>query len=100
MFRTTMIAIAILVSADQALANGGHGSSSSAPPPPPKQEGPPAQAVITKKNGPMLVDPKGMTLYYFERDNSGRYQLLLMATRLILRPEGAPTMIGATFDNR
>jgi predicted lipoprotein with Yx(FWY)xxD motif len=63
-----MIVAAMLVPAEQALANG-HGSSSSAPPPP-KQEGPPARAVITKK-GPMLVDPKGMTLYYFERDTSG-----------------------------
>jgi predicted lipoprotein with Yx(FWY)xxD motif len=63
-----MIAAAVLVAAEQALANG-HGSSSSAPPPP-KQEAPPALAIITKR-GPMLVDLKGMTLYYFERDTSG-----------------------------
>jgi predicted lipoprotein with Yx(FWY)xxD motif len=68
MVRFMMIAAAMLVSAQNALANG-HGSSS-APPPPPKQEGPPARAVVTKK-GPMLVDLKGMTLYYFERDTSG-----------------------------
>jgi predicted lipoprotein with Yx(FWY)xxD motif len=68
MFRLIMIAAALLVSAESALANG-HGSSSSAPPPP-KQEGPPARAVITQK-GPMLVDLNGMTLYYFERDTSG-----------------------------
>ena len=68
MFRLIMIAAAMLVSAESALANG-HESSSSAPPPP-KQEGPPARAVVTKQ-GPMLVDLNGMTLYYFERDTSG-----------------------------
>jgi predicted lipoprotein with Yx(FWY)xxD motif len=68
MFRSIMIAAAMLVSAEGALANG-HGSSSSAPPPP-KQEGPPARVAVTKK-GPMLVDLNGMTLYYFERDTSG-----------------------------
>jgi predicted lipoprotein with Yx(FWY)xxD motif len=68
MFRLIMIVAAMLVSAESALANG-HESSSSAPPPP-KQEGPPARAVVTKQ-GPMLVDLNGMTLYYFERDTSG-----------------------------
>src|SRR5580692_29708 len=68
MFRSIMIVAAMLVSAESALANG-HESSSSAPPPP-KQEGPPARAVVTKQ-GPMLVDLNGMTLYYFERDTSG-----------------------------
>ena len=63
-----MIAAALALSAGSALANGGgHGASE---PPPPKQEGPPAKAIIGKK-GPLLVDPKGMTLYYFERDDSG-----------------------------
>jgi predicted lipoprotein with Yx(FWY)xxD motif len=68
MFRLTMIAAALSVLAQSALANG-HGSSSAAPPPA-KQEGPPARVVVTRK-GPMLVDLKGMTLYYFERDTSG-----------------------------
>jgi predicted lipoprotein with Yx(FWY)xxD motif len=68
MFRTIVIAAALLASAQAALANGGgHGSEA---PPPAKPEGPPAKAVITKK-GPQLVDAKGMTLYYFERDNTG-----------------------------
>jgi predicted lipoprotein with Yx(FWY)xxD motif len=68
MLRTIIIGVALLVSADAALANG-HGSSSE-PPPPPKQDGPPARAIIGQ-NGPLLTDPKGMTLYYFERDESG-----------------------------
>jgi predicted lipoprotein with Yx(FWY)xxD motif len=68
MFRMMMIGVALLVSAQAALANG-HGSSSE-PPPPPKQDGPPAHAIIGK-NGPLLTDPQGMTLYYFERDDSG-----------------------------
>ncbi|MGJ4883766.1 MULTISPECIES: hypothetical protein [unclassified Bradyrhizobium] len=68
MFRTMMITAALLASAGTALANG-HGGGSSAPPPP-KQEGPPAKAIVGK-NGPVLVDPKGMTLYYTERDNTG-----------------------------
>jgi predicted lipoprotein with Yx(FWY)xxD motif len=69
MFRIVMIAAAVVLSAQSALANGGgHGSAGA--PPPPKQEGPPAKAIVGKK-GPLLVDPKGMTLYYFERDNSG-----------------------------
>src|SRR5436309_13327014 len=68
MFRMMMIGLALLVSADAALANG-HGSSSE-PPPPPKQDGPPARAIVGK-NGPLLTDLKGMTLYYFERDDSG-----------------------------
>jgi len=35
-----------------------------------------------------------------ERDANGRYQLVLMFTRLVLRPEAAPTLIGTPFDNR
>ena len=69
MFRTMTIAAMLLVSAGTAFA-GGHVGESSAPPPPPKQEGPPAKAIIGK-NGPVLTDPKGMTLYYTERDNTG-----------------------------
>jgi predicted lipoprotein with Yx(FWY)xxD motif len=65
MFRIGMIAAAVLLSAGSALA----GEHEAAAPPPPKPEGPP-KAIIGKK-GPLLVDPKGMTLYYFERDDSG-----------------------------
>src|SRR5262249_21689325 len=41
--------------------------------PPPMKKGPqgaPAQ-VVQADSGAMLVDPKGMTLYYFDRDDSG-----------------------------
>jgi predicted lipoprotein with Yx(FWY)xxD motif len=69
MLRTMMIAAALLASGETALANG-HGSSSEPPPPPPKPSGSPARAIITK-SGPLLTDQKGMTLYYFERDDSG-----------------------------
>jgi predicted lipoprotein with Yx(FWY)xxD motif len=68
MFRFLVIATALLLSAGEALA--GHGGEEAAPPP--KKEAPlfPVQVVQTKK-GRMLVDPKGMTLYYFEHDTSG-----------------------------
>ena len=70
MFRFPVIAAAILLAAQTTLAHA-HGSESSEPPPP-KQDTPavPVRAIIVK-NRPMLVDLKGMTLYYFERDDSG-----------------------------
>jgi predicted lipoprotein with Yx(FWY)xxD motif len=67
MFRIAMVAAAVLLSVEGALASE---HESSAPPPPPKPEGPAAKAIISK-HGPLLVDSKGMTLYYFERDDSG-----------------------------
>lgn len=68
MFRFSMIAAALLVSASQAFAHG----SSSAPPPAAKEERPPVpiQVILTNK-GALLVDPNGMTLYHFDRDDSG-----------------------------
>jgi predicted lipoprotein with Yx(FWY)xxD motif len=69
MFRFLMVAVAVVLAANQALA---HGSESSAPPP--AKKGPPtapAQVVFTEHNGPMLTDQKGMTLYTFDRDDSG-----------------------------
>ena len=62
-----MIAAALLLSVSQACAHG----DESAPPPPKK--GPataPANVVFTPK-GPVLTDLKGMTLYYFDKDDSG-----------------------------
>jgi predicted lipoprotein with Yx(FWY)xxD motif len=69
MFRFLMIALALLLSAAEALA---HGSESSAAPPAPKSgtQPLPAQVVFTAR-GAMLIDPKGMTLYYFDKDDSG-----------------------------
>ena len=69
MFRLLMVAAAVVLAASQALA---HGSESAAPLPPKK--GPavaPAQVVFTEHSGALLTDPKGMTLYTFDRDVSG-----------------------------
>jgi len=67
MFRLLIVA-AMLLSASQVLA---HGSESSAPPPPKKGPSPAPANVIQTDKGAMLTDTKGMTLYYFDRDDSG-----------------------------
>ena len=67
MLRLLVIAVALMLSAGEAFAHGDE-----APPPPPKK-GPaisPAQMSETSR-GTVLADPKGMTLYYFDRDDSG-----------------------------
>jgi predicted lipoprotein with Yx(FWY)xxD motif len=69
MFRFVIVAVTVLLSAEQALANG-HGSDAS-PPPKPEATTAPARVVLTRQ-GPKLVDPKGMTLYYYERDTNGK----------------------------
>jgi predicted lipoprotein with Yx(FWY)xxD motif len=66
MFRFLIVTAALLLFADKAFA---HGSEAAAPPPPPKDV-PPVTLATTKK-GTVLADPKGMTLYYFDRDDSG-----------------------------
>jgi len=64
-----MIAAALLLSASEALANG-HGSSE--PPPPPKQDTPAVPIKVAQtRRGTVLADSRGMTLYYFDRDDSG-----------------------------
>ncbi|MCK1734916.1 hypothetical protein IVA79_13300 [Bradyrhizobium sp. 138] len=69
MFRFLIAAAAIALSTGHALANG-HGGGEPAPP---KVETPVAPAkVILTKQGPKLVDLKGMTLYYYERDTTGK----------------------------
>ncbi|MBJ7402250.1 MAG: hypothetical protein JHD07_02705 [Bradyrhizobium sp.] len=69
MFRFLVVAAAIGLSTVQAVA-GGHGGGD---PPAPKVEAPTAPAkVILTKQGPKLVDLKGMTLYYYERDTTGK----------------------------
>jgi predicted lipoprotein with Yx(FWY)xxD motif len=70
MIRFVTIAAALLLSAGEAFAHGHE--SSPAPPPPPKSDMKPLPAqVVSNKRGAMLADPKGMTLYYFDKDDSG-----------------------------
>jgi predicted lipoprotein with Yx(FWY)xxD motif len=66
MFRIVMIAAAMLVSTEMAI---GHESSS--PPPVPKEDDTTMPQVAQSRKGLVLVDPKGMTLYYFDRDTTG-----------------------------
>ena len=70
MFRFgTMMVAAMLLAAAEAPANG---HESAEPPPPPKPEKPavPIKFLQTKR-GMVLADSRGMTLYYFDRDDSG-----------------------------
>jgi predicted lipoprotein with Yx(FWY)xxD motif len=68
MVRFLMIAAALLLGASQAIA---HGSESAAPPPPKKgPQSAPAQVISTER-GTVFVDLKGMTLYYFDKDDTG-----------------------------
>jgi predicted lipoprotein with Yx(FWY)xxD motif len=70
MFRFVIVAAAAALSTGQALANG-HGGGEAAPPPKPDTTTSPARAVLTKQ-GSKLVDLKGMTLYFYERDTNGK----------------------------
>jgi len=70
MLRCLIGAAVIALSTASALANS-HGGGGAAPPP--KTETPPSPAkVILTKQGPKLVDLKGMTLYTYERDTTGK----------------------------
>ena len=68
MFRFLIAAAAIALSTAPSLANG-HGGGDA--PPPPKPATSPAKVILTKQ-GPALVDLNGMTLYYYERDTTGK----------------------------
>jgi predicted lipoprotein with Yx(FWY)xxD motif len=68
MFRFLIAAAAIALSTATSLANG-HGGGDA--PPPPKPATSPAKVILTKQ-GPTLVDLNGMTLYYYERDTTGK----------------------------
>jgi len=72
MFRFVIVAAAVALSTVSALANG-HGGGEAAPPPKPDATSSPARAVLTKQ-GSKLVDLKGMTLYFYERDTSGKIE--------------------------
>lgn len=70
MRRLVIFAAAVALSTVSALANG-HGGGDAPPPPKPEATSAPAKVVLTKQ-GPKLVDLKGMTLYYYERDTTGK----------------------------
>lgn len=70
MFRFVIATAVIALSAGHALANG-HGGGEAPPPPKPEATTAPAKVVLTKQ-GLKLVDLKGMTLYTYERDTSGK----------------------------
>ncbi|RXH08225.1 hypothetical protein EAS56_29915 [Bradyrhizobium guangzhouense] len=69
MSRFVTAAAIIALTTGHALANGHGGEAPS--PPKPEATSAPAKVVLTKQ-GPKLVDPKGMTLYYYERDTTGK----------------------------
>jgi len=66
MLKVSTIGAALLLSAGSAMANG-HDSA----PPPPKKEPPNTPQVSMTERGPLLTDTKRMTLYYFDKDDSG-----------------------------
>lgn len=70
MFRFVIATAVIALSAGHALANG-HGGGEAPPPPKPEATTAPAKVILTKQ-GLKLVDLKGMTLYTYERDTSGK----------------------------
>jgi predicted lipoprotein with Yx(FWY)xxD motif len=68
MFRLLIVAAALLLSATEALAHG----SEAAAPPPPKQDASVVPITLGKtKKGVAFTTLKGMTLYYFDRDDTG-----------------------------
>lgn len=67
MLKVLLIGAALLLAAGATSASG-HESSA---PPPAKKEPPNTPKVALTERGPMLTDQKGMTLYYFDKDDSG-----------------------------
>src|SRR5689334_4162641 len=70
MIRLATIAAALLLSAGEAFAHG-HDSAPAAPPPPKSGAKELPAKVVSTGRGTVLADPKGMTLYYFDKDDSG-----------------------------
>lgn len=70
MFRFVIATAVIALSAGHALANG-HGGGE-APAAPKTEAGPAPARFVQTKQGLKLVDLKGMTLYFYERDTSGK----------------------------
>ena len=70
MFKFGTMTVAAMLLAAVAVPASGHESSE--PPPPPKPEKPAVPIkFFTTKRGTVLADSRGMTLYYFDRDDSG-----------------------------
>ena len=68
MFRLLIAAAALLLFANEAFAHG----SEAAAPPPPKQDAATVPITLGKTTkGMVFTNLKGMTLYYFDRDDSG-----------------------------
>ena len=97
MFRFLVIVAAMLVSAQATLAHA-HGSESSEAPPPKQDPLAVPVHVSVVKDRPMLVDLKGMTLYYFERDDSGNKSTCDGKCAEIRPPLPAPANAVATGD--
>lgn len=70
MLRFVIAAAIIALFTGHALANG-HGGGEAAPPPKAAVTTSPARTILTKQ-GSKLVDLNGMTLYFYERDTSGK----------------------------
>ena len=70
MVRFVLVAATALFVAGQAQANG-HGGSEATSAPKPEATTSPAKVVMSKQ-GAKLVDLKGMTLYIYERDTTGK----------------------------
>jgi predicted lipoprotein with Yx(FWY)xxD motif len=93
MLRFAMIAAALLLSASPALAN----ESESAAPSKKGSLGAPAQIIATS-HGIMLADPNGMTLYYFDRDETGNKSNCDAACTQRWTPLAAPADAQSTGD--
>jgi len=93
MLRLAMIAAAVLLAASPALAH----ESESTPPPKKEAQGAPAQ-IISTAHGIMLVDPNGMTLYFFDRDDSGNKSNCDAACAQRWTPLAAPANAQASGD--
>ncbi len=93
MLRLAMIAAAVLFLASPVLADESESASAAKKGP---QEAP-AQ-IISTAHGIMLVDTRGMTLYYFDRDDSGNKSNCDAACTQRWTPLAAPADAQATGD--
>jgi predicted lipoprotein with Yx(FWY)xxD motif len=69
MFRFVIVAAAVLLSAGEVFA---HGSEAAAPPPPQQETWAVPVKLAQTSKGRVFTDSRGMTLYYFDRDDTGK----------------------------